>query len=184
MSFTHRIGARLGRAWKYASGKLSTDDALQIIDDCRATAGWHPLLVLTVDDALKHIRDVYIDHPQLRRLASRACAEIESKCGGALKDQQAAKEWASKLTRTYAKDEGLILTKWEDVLPRRLFERPEPPPQLQPVSRAPGWSPGAAELLEQAGETTLSFDGANGRLRGDLFLAAALDFNEEAAAAE
>jgi hypothetical protein len=42
--------AQWRRAWRYAIGRLPTDNAQRMMLDCRDLAGWHPLLVLTVED--------------------------------------------------------------------------------------------------------------------------------------
>jgi hypothetical protein len=56
-----------GGAWRYAAGTLSADDAQRIILNCRGPAGWHPLLVLTVEDTLEQAREEFADHPELPR---------------------------------------------------------------------------------------------------------------------
>lgn len=175
---------RLRRALAYATGRLSPEESRRIIEDCRRRAGWHPLIVLSVDEALRHILETYVDHPSLRRFVSRACEDIERKCGGgALKDHDAAKEWASRLTRAYAREEGLILTRWEDVLPKRMFDRGDPAAE-RPASHPPGWRPTTADLQNQTEPLDFSFQGATRRLRGDEILAAALDHPDKRTAAE
>ncbi|MEK8121626.1 hypothetical protein WOB59_00455 [Methylocystis sp. IM4] len=175
---------RLSRALKYGFNQLSAQDAQQIIGDCGAPAGWHPLMVLSVDDALRHVLETYVDHPSLRRLVSRACSDIERKCGGgALKDDTAAKEWASKLARTYAREEGLILTKWEDVLPKRMFDRSAAPAPV-PAPHHPEWRLTTAELPDHFDDSAIPFEGATRCLDGDQILAAALGFVDMPAAAE
>ena len=42
--------ARLSRAWAYFRDRLDADEAQRIMLDCEYPAGWHPLLVLTVED--------------------------------------------------------------------------------------------------------------------------------------
>lgn len=183
MACMHPTFERLRRAWKYAFGELSAEESQQIIADCRRRAGWHPLLVLNVDEALKHIRDTYVDHPALRRLVARACEEIERKCGGALHDERAAKDWASRLARTYAKDEGLILTKWEDVLPKRLFERTETTPARQPAPHTAAFSSTTAEIFEHTREP-FPRDSVSRHFRNEQIIAAALQLDDEFAPAE
>ena len=76
----YRCAAALGRwtrAWRYAAGRLSTDEAQRLMLDCRDAAGWHPLLVLTVADTLKHAREETADDPDLPRLV--ACARVGDK---------------------------------------------------------------------------------------------------------
>ena len=73
----YRCGARLGRwtrAWRYAAERLSADEAQRLMLDCRYPAGWHPLLVLTVQDTLEQAREEIADHPDLPRLVADGCA--------------------------------------------------------------------------------------------------------------
>ena len=48
---------RLQRAVQYGTGHLSADNARHITLDCRIDAGWHPLLILDVQEALTEARD-------------------------------------------------------------------------------------------------------------------------------
>ena len=131
---------RLRRAWKYAFGDLSTADAKAIISECRRAAGQHPLLVLSVDDALEHMRATHADHPELPRLVARACREIERRCDHAWEDVRHANIWAAKLARGYAADEGLVLTQLDDgkrievVAPSTQDSESDQAPPLEPHS--------------------------------------------------
>ena len=49
--------------------------------DCRYPAGWHPLLVLTVEDTLEQAREDLADHPDLSRLVADSCARVADKWG-------------------------------------------------------------------------------------------------------
>jgi hypothetical protein len=74
---SYRCGVRLSRwtrAWRYAAGRLSADEAQRLMLDCRYPAGWHPLLVLTVEDTLEQAREEIADHPDLPRLVADGCA--------------------------------------------------------------------------------------------------------------
>jgi hypothetical protein len=53
---------RLARGWSYATGRISAADAQQIMLDCGYSAGWHPLLVLTVEDTLAQARETFAEH--------------------------------------------------------------------------------------------------------------------------
>src|SRR5579884_755577 len=50
--------ARLSRAWAYFRDHLDADAAQRVMLDCEYSAGWHPLLVLTVEDTLADAREV------------------------------------------------------------------------------------------------------------------------------
>ncbi len=65
----YRAKARLerpSRAWRYFTGRLTADDAQRVMLDCRDPAGWHPLLILTVEDTLEQARETFADHPSFR----------------------------------------------------------------------------------------------------------------------
>ena len=48
---------RLQRAVQYGTGRLSADTAQHIMLDCRFDAGWHPLLILDVQETLTEARE-------------------------------------------------------------------------------------------------------------------------------
>ncbi len=69
--------AQCRRAWRYATDRLSSDDAQRLMLDCWYPAGWHPLLVLTVEDTLEQAREAAewassIEDEELRELVARA----------------------------------------------------------------------------------------------------------------
>lgn len=100
---------RLRRGLAYAAGRLSPDDAQRIFLDCQRPAGWHPLLVLTVEDALEQAREIFEDHPDLPRLLNDACARVADKweCYG--DELYEARRWAMSLAKGYARDENIVL---------------------------------------------------------------------------
>lgn len=105
---------RLVRAWRYFMGRLSTDDAQRVMLDCRAPAGWHPLLVLTVEDTLEQARETFADHPELTRLIADGCARVEDKWESYGDELYEARRWAIDVAEGYAADEGLTLTRLDD----------------------------------------------------------------------
>jgi len=106
--------SRWARAWRYAVERLSADDAQRVMLDCRYPAGWHPLLVLTVEDALEQAREEIADHPDLPRLVADGCARVGDKwepyCGELLE----ARCWAINLAKNYALDEGITFVLLND----------------------------------------------------------------------
>ena len=115
----YRCADRLGRwkrTWRYAAGRLSADEAQRLMLDCRFPAGWHPLLVLTVEDTLEQAREEIADHPDLPRLIADGCARVGDKwepyCGELLE----ARCWAINLAKNYAVDEGITLVLLNDEL--------------------------------------------------------------------
>jgi hypothetical protein len=107
--------AQLVRAWRYAAGTLSADDAQRIILDCRGPAGWHPLLVLTVEDALEQAHEEFADHPDLRRLIADACFHVGDKWDSHGDELWEARRWAIEVAQRYAADEGIALARLNDV---------------------------------------------------------------------
>ena len=117
--YRYRCGVRLGRstrAWRYAAGRLSADDAQQLMLDCRYPAGWHPLLVLTVEDTLEQARQDLADHPDLPRLIADGYARVGDKWESHNDELWEARHWAINLARSYAADEGIALILLNDEL--------------------------------------------------------------------
>ncbi len=97
------------RAWCYATNHLSADEAQLLMLDCRYPAGWHPLLVLTVEDALEQAREDFADHPDLPRLVGDGCARVADKWESYNDELWEARRWAINLAKGYADDEGITL---------------------------------------------------------------------------
>ena len=106
--FYRRI-ARVGRAWAYLAGRLSAEDAQQVILDCRCPAGWHPLMVLTVNDVLEQARGTFVDQPELPWLAAEACLHVERRWSSHGDELEQAQSWALELMQRYAPDDGIVL---------------------------------------------------------------------------
>jgi hypothetical protein len=106
----YRCGAGLSRwtrAWRYAAGRLSANEAQRLMLDCRYPAGWHPLLVLTVEDTLQQTREEIADHPDLPRLVAHGCARVGDKWEPYYGELLEARCWAINLAKNYAADEGI-----------------------------------------------------------------------------
>ena len=102
---------RYRRAWHYAVDRLSADEAQQVLIDCRYPAGWHSLLTLTVEDTLEQALDLFMDHPELRRLVADGCARVGYKWESYGDALSAAQDWAIELAQDYASAEGLTLVR-------------------------------------------------------------------------
>jgi len=105
---------RLSRAWAYLRGHLNAEDAQRIMLDCEYPAGWHPLLVLTVEDTLEQAREVFADHLALPRLVSDGCARVGHKWGSFNDELYEARCWAIDLALEYAAAEGIAFARLED----------------------------------------------------------------------
>lgn len=99
--------ARMLRAWRYARGKLTADDAQDIIVECERDAGWYPLLILSVGDALESALDDYRDHPKLRSYIASACEHVHRKWEGNSDERYAALEWTTRLATEWAAEDGV-----------------------------------------------------------------------------
>ena len=113
----YRCGVSLGRwtrAWHYVAGRLSADEAQRLMLDCRHPAGWHPLLVLTVEDALEQARAEIADHPDLARLVADGCARVGDKWEPYYGELLEARCWAINLAKNYAADEGITFVLLND----------------------------------------------------------------------
>ena len=102
---------RLRRAWLYAIGRLTPDDAQRLMLDCRFAAGWHPLLVLTVEDTLEQAREIFAEHPDLPRLVADGCARVGDKWESYGDELYEARRWAIDAAEGYAADEGIVLAR-------------------------------------------------------------------------
>ena len=105
---------RLSRAWRYFMGRLNADDAQSLTLDCRYAAGWHPLLVLTVEDTLEQARETFADHPELLRLIADGCARVGDKWESYNDDLHEARRWAIELAADYAATEGITLVRLDE----------------------------------------------------------------------
>ena len=116
---------RFHRAWRYATGALSEDDAQTVMLDCRGPAGWHPLLILTVEDTLDQALQTYADHPALRDMIAAACSRVGHKWeeyGDAIHE---ARRWAIEVAEDYARQDNIVLVRWEDILPPNAGAEPD-----------------------------------------------------------
>ncbi len=110
----HECLARLARAWRYFTERLSADDAQRIMLDCRDPAGWHLLLVLTVADTLEQARETFADHPDLPRLIPVGCSRVDDKWESYGDELYEARRWAIDIAEGYAADEGIVLIRLDD----------------------------------------------------------------------
>ena len=105
----YRHITRAGRAWAYLAGRLTAAEAQQVIRDCSGPAGWHPLIVLTVDDVLTQARTTFTDHPDLPWLVAEACLHVEHRWCAHGDELEQARSWALELVQRYAPDDGIVL---------------------------------------------------------------------------
>jgi hypothetical protein len=125
---------RLRRAWRYTRGTLSTNDAREILLECRTPAGWHPLDILMTDDVADDINQLYISHPQLPRLISKVCERLGREWKPSTKSDGARRD-AIALIEDLARFEGHFL------LRRPIEDVPESIRAFAPKNRGPALLP-------------------------------------------
>lgn len=101
--------ARYRRAWRYALGALSINDAQTVLVDCEYRAGWHPLVTLTVESTLEQALEEFEEHPELPRLIADGCARVCQKWEPSGDVLYEARRWAINEARRYAGEEGIRL---------------------------------------------------------------------------
>jgi hypothetical protein len=104
MRFRH-----LRRSWRYLTHSLTADDAQTMILGCRRQAGWHPLTILTVEDALNLAHEAFGHHPELPRLIADACAHVGRKWMSTSDELHEAIRWAIGIAEEQALHEGIVL---------------------------------------------------------------------------
>lgn len=105
---------RVGRAVRYAAGRMSEDDAHLIIYECLPTSGYFPLEGLSVETVLDLAQERWGDNPALPRLAADACRRVWNKwdSGGT---EGVAEDWALDLIKEYATDDGIVLVEQDEL---------------------------------------------------------------------
>jgi len=110
----HNRRKRIVRAWRYARQTLTTDDAQIMALDCQDASGWHPLIVLTVEDTVQHAYEEFEEHPELPRLIADGCARVSTKWEDFGDTLSEARRWAIELAESYAAQEGIELARRVD----------------------------------------------------------------------
>jgi hypothetical protein len=106
---------RYREAIAYARNRMDKTQANDIIYNCQAAAGWHPLETLSVDGCLQTALDCYWeDHPELASLVQSACDRVASKWSSSGDAASAAEDWALDLVGEYAEARGITLARLED----------------------------------------------------------------------
>jgi hypothetical protein len=116
---------RLRRAFAYATGRLSADDAQDIILDCRDAAGWYCLMTMSPGDVLDHAIAIHGDPAlKLKPYLHPAC-EYVSRKWDAGDDYYSALEFALDTACDYAAQDGIAFSETED--PASLEQEGEQP---------------------------------------------------------
>jgi hypothetical protein len=100
---------RLRRALSYAFGTLSVEGAQDLLLECTHLAGWHPLLIITVDDTLELARQKYGNNPNLPALIESACARVAHLWDDYNETLSGAQSWTLEVAADIARQNGISL---------------------------------------------------------------------------
>ena len=100
---------RWRRAWRYATDRMTADDASWIRHECQNIEGFWPLEAIDAEGVLGEARERWIDHPDLERLAYDAAQRIADKWTSSGDISCEARGCAVDLLAEYAKDQGIEL---------------------------------------------------------------------------
>jgi len=102
--------ARWRRAWRYAAGTWTENDADMIAFEAHDRAGYWPLETIDVEGLEGIAQATWGDVPELSALAHSAAATVARKWdSGGGHQRHAAEEWAMELIAEYAKEDGVEL---------------------------------------------------------------------------
>ncbi len=110
----HLRGQKIRRAFHYAIGGLSQEDAERIILDCEDITEVYPLMVLTARRVREIANERYGDRAAaLNGYLAAACAKVANKWepGDGIWD---AREWALENALLYAAEDGITLVEDEE----------------------------------------------------------------------
>jgi len=105
---------RLRRAYAYATGRLSADDAQTILIECQDSAGWYPLSTLCTDDLFDHAIATHGDPALKIKPYLPAACEYVSRKWEAGDDYYSPLDFAFDTARDYAAQDGIDLGETED----------------------------------------------------------------------
>jgi hypothetical protein len=101
---------RVRLAYRYATDRLTEDDAYDMSRAAMRVSGRYPLAEFNVSDTLERAREKYGDEPALEELVRDACDRVWNKWDGDSGETAgAAEDWALDLVRSYAAHRGITL---------------------------------------------------------------------------
>jgi hypothetical protein len=105
---------RLRRALAYATSRLSSGHAQDIILDCHDAAGWYLLMIITPDDVLDRAITLHGEKARvLEPHVHAACSHVSHKWDSG-DDYCQALDWAVDAAVDYARQDGIELDETED----------------------------------------------------------------------
>ena len=102
--------ARYARAVRYATGRMSIDDAWSVWRDAQNVTGFRCLEGISESSVADAAYDRFGDNPELTPIIAQACARVADKWNCSGDTQNAAEDWALDLIAAYAAADGLTLT--------------------------------------------------------------------------
>lgn len=99
----------LARAWRYATGHMTKDDAWSISYECDASTGCYGLEYIDVEGVMECAVDKWEANPRLEEYAENAVHRVWNKWSSSGDATNAAQEWAMDLIEEYAKADGVEL---------------------------------------------------------------------------
>lgn len=104
--------ARLG--YRLATGRLSQNDAEDIILEVKPIAGWYPLETLSVENTIE-MAGYRWSNPadEIRELAADACNTVACKWSSSGAAAHSAEDWACEMIKLYAARHGIELIEGE-----------------------------------------------------------------------
>jgi len=104
-----RRAAQFGRGWRYATSRLTRDDALEMLWDSEQVAGLFSLESFDQESVLESATERCGEHAALPDLVARACRRVASKWNSDGETRGAAEDWALDLVAEYAAADGIEL---------------------------------------------------------------------------
>jgi hypothetical protein len=100
---------KAGVAWRYATGRTTTQDAWTLTHEMEDITGYYALEGIDRDTFVDSLRERFGDVPELHELATDACARVAGKWNSTGDISYAAEGWASDLVQRYAIERDITL---------------------------------------------------------------------------
>lgn len=106
---TRKALRRHARAFRYAIGRTSHDDALNLLYDAEALSNHYALCSISAESLQEDALDLFEPFPGLERYCEEAVSRVASKWEDGGETTGAALDWALSLVREYAAADGVAL---------------------------------------------------------------------------
>jgi len=104
---------RWGRAWRYATGRMTTNDAWDLFLEVEDYTGYHSLKGIREENVTSAVIDHYGEIllpvlPELTKLVRQACRQAVITCRGNGETTGQAEDWACDIVVGYLAKRGII----------------------------------------------------------------------------